>query len=1238
MAHRQRFAGWLALGAAMFAGTASAQVPASRDTVSRLAGDWHASSSVVIGTAKPVLAQGITDLGAAPAGKRVERVLLLLEPSAAQRQALDAELRNQQDPKSGEYHRWLTPSQFADGYANSAADVAAIVAWLKAEGFDVAALPAGRGWIEFSGTVAQLEQAFQTRVRSVGTRDGVRLALGGSITVPSALAPLIHGLVSLDGVVAEPAVTTMHAVATPSAQLRAATSLAGAEAVTPELAGQMLRFDALHSSGGTGTGETIAIAARSNLQVQDVAAFRAAFGVPESAVQVVLNGVDPGRTTDEAEAVMSASWAGVAGPGAKILLVPAATTSASDGLDLSLAAIVDQSPAHIVAVGFSACEASLSEAHQAFYAALYRQAAAEGISVIAASGDSGASACQAAGGEMAVTSGYGVNALASTPWNTAVGAAALLEAAPSSGALEGWSPRGSADPAYAGGGGGSSYYSAPEWQPLPAHPLTAAQSGVQGGYARLLPDVVLPTAIDSGVNRGLAFCMGGGAGTANGAGTCNAVRAGGSAAAAALFAGIAAIIDEKNGPQGNLAPQLYELSRRSGIFDDVQQGDARLFCVGGSPDCDASGKIGFDAAAGYDLATGLGSVDAQKLVNEWARAAATGTGAASVTLSVTPTVPNTTYNPTAQITLTANVISLTGGAAPTGTVLFADAATGTNLNPSGSTLDSNGVGNYTFTSGMKIGGNNVTAIYSGDATYASVTSQPLVVNIQPSDTSLTTVPSTTKPTAGLPFSVTVTIAVVSPPEGTIPPTGKVTLNVDGLPTATASLVTASGVTTATFPSVTINAAGDHPLQAVYAGDSNYKASTATAVTVTIGKGATVTVLTATPSTLTAGTAESFTATITPSNVAAGSTFSITGTVSFYDGTTLLGTQVVNANSATLGNITLSPAVLHTITAIYSGDSSWAASTSNAINLQSVLLPDTVTLAVNINTIGPGQVVTLIATVTPLSVPALNIEQNPTGKVIFYNGTTVIGTIALTPSLNNSSTATLITGSLPGGQNVLTAFYVGDLYFAPGTSNPVTIDVQDFSITAAPGNPPTNLNIVKGSSGSASFVVTGLGGFNNQIQVVCAVPTQDDMTCRPSPQQVTPTATVTFLVQTFAAGGVTTSSNHGAPLWPRALGGTALAALLFFVLPYGRRASMFSDRVRGLAIVALLLTGLGAAGIGCSSSVTAPINKGTPLGVSTLTITATAYIDNTVVSRNVYLTVNVLPPGSTAAAVARTVHK
>ena len=263
--------------------------------------------------------------------------------------------------------------------------------------------------------------------------------------------------------------------------------------------------------------------------------------------------------------MLAASWTGAAAPGAHIVLVPAATTNATDGLDLSLAFIVDKALAHTVAVGYSACEAALSEAHRDFYAAIYRQAAAEGIAVIAASGDSGPAACHAADSDAPVASGYGVNALASTPWNTAVGVAAFN--ALDGSALAAWSPVNAGDWGYAGGGGHSSLHRAPSWQPLPAESLQEAS----GSQHRMLPDLALPAAIDAGVNRGLAFCFG-----ATAAGGCRLVRAGGSSGAAAMFAGIAALVAEKFGPQGNLAPHLYALSRQSGIFTDIQDGDAKL--------------------------------------------------------------------------------------------------------------------------------------------------------------------------------------------------------------------------------------------------------------------------------------------------------------------------------------------------------------------------------------------------------------------------------------------------------------------------------------------------------------------------------------------------------------------------------------------------------------------------------------------------------------------------------------
>ena len=576
-----RFATVLASALALSLGTAGAQTLAPRasaahaQATSRLAGDWHSTPYVALAASQPP-ASSAADLGEASPGLRLERMLLLLDSSPAQQNTLIAELASLQDQRSAQYHHWLTPSAFADAYANSASDVAAIAAWLSAQGFQVAALPAGRGWIEFSGTAAQVEQAFHTQVHQAASADGPRAMLAAGISVPGALAPLIHGLVSLDGALSAPALTAPQPVAITAAELARLTSPAGAAALTPGMEAGLLELNKLHATGVTGAGESIAIPARSNVLAADVAAFRAAFGLPANPLTVQPNGTDPGRTGDEAEAVLAASWTGAAAPGARIVLVPAATTGATDGLDLALAAIVDQSLAHTVAVGYSACEASLSQAHQAFYAAVYRQAAAQGIAVVAAAGDSGPAACHVAGSAAPVTSGYAVNALAATPWNTAVGVAAFGSAGSAGGltALAGWSPANPADPAYAGGGGGSQFNAAPAWQPRPAASVLGSASGQQ----RLLPDLALPTALDAGLNPGLAFCLSG----SQPAEGCRLVRGGGSSAAASLFAGIGALVAQKYGAQGNLAPRLYQLSRSGGVFTDIEQGSARLACVAGT--------------------------------------------------------------------------------------------------------------------------------------------------------------------------------------------------------------------------------------------------------------------------------------------------------------------------------------------------------------------------------------------------------------------------------------------------------------------------------------------------------------------------------------------------------------------------------------------------------------------------------------------------------------------------------
>ncbi len=117
---------------------------------SRLAGDWRTTGAVAIPeSSTPILRAG-ADLGAAPAGEPLERMILLLAPSPDQQQALDRQLADLQNPSSPSFHHWATPEEFAAKYENSASDVDAVAAWLRSKGFTVAAIPAGRSWIEFS--------------------------------------------------------------------------------------------------------------------------------------------------------------------------------------------------------------------------------------------------------------------------------------------------------------------------------------------------------------------------------------------------------------------------------------------------------------------------------------------------------------------------------------------------------------------------------------------------------------------------------------------------------------------------------------------------------------------------------------------------------------------------------------------------------------------------------------------------------------------------------------------------------------------------------------------------------------------------------------------------------------------------------------------------------------------------------------------------------------------------------
>jgi len=382
------------------------------------------------------------------------------------------------------------------------------------------------------------------------------------------------------------------------------------------------------------------------------------------------------------------------------------------------------------------------------------------------------------------------------------------------------------------------------------------------------------------------------------------------------------------------------------------------------------------------------------------------------------------------VALIANVSPIVIPGGPTGTVTFYDGATQIASAPLIAAAGLATAG----TSSLTAGTHTLTASYSGDSAWAASTSNTVsqVVNRVTTTTSLQAVPGSS--TAGQ--NVTLT-ATVSPSSAT----GTVTF-LDGSSTIGTANLSAG---TAAF-SISTLAGGNHSLTASYGGDTNDAPSTSAAVTESVGQAPTNTTLRATPNPATIGQNVTLTATVSPS--------SATGTVTFLDGATSIGSANLSAGTATIGISTLATGN-HSLTASYGGDTNDAASTSAAVTESVGLAPTNTTLRATPNPATVGQNVTLTATVTPSSA---------SGTVTFLDGSTTIGAAAVT-----AGAATLSTSTLTTGNHSLTASYSGDMNNAASTSAAVTESVTGSTSTAVPD--PVSVSPASGSESSQVMTFT-----------------------------------------------------------------------------------------------------------------------------------------------------------------------
>jgi subtilase family serine protease len=523
-------------------------------------------------------------------------VTLNLRPRPGSERELENLLSEQQNPNSPNFHRWLTPQQYGERFGASAVEVRSVADWLQGNGLVIDEVARSRSWLRFSGTARQVGQAFGTEIRRFVVNGESHVANATEISIPRRLAHLVRGPVSLHDFRLRPLSRT-------SRPQEGGAS--GGHDLAPADFWTIYNEHPLLEAGLDGSGVTIAVPGRTDVDISDVTAFRSLFGLPSNDPAIVHNGTDPGNLggDEETEADLDVQWAGAAAPMATVLLV-VSPHGVTDGVLLSMEAVVDQNLADVLSLSFGMCESQMGDGEAALVDNLWMQAAAQGITVIVASGDSGAALCDLPSQPSAVQ-GPAVNGTCSTPYDVCVGGTSLDDL---SNLTAYWSDQGSAvsyvpetawnesgenageTGLWASGGGRSILYPKPTWQFAP---------GVLADGARDVPDVALNA---SGHTGYLVF---------HGSGTLGTVR--GTSVAAPAFAGIMAVAVQRAGErQGNPNTRLYEFAAAQygangpAVFHDITVGDNSV-----------PGQPGFTCGPGYDAVTGLGSVDAAALVNSW---------------------------------------------------------------------------------------------------------------------------------------------------------------------------------------------------------------------------------------------------------------------------------------------------------------------------------------------------------------------------------------------------------------------------------------------------------------------------------------------------------------------------------------------------------------------------------------------------------------------------------------------
>ncbi|GAC1362379.1 MAG: S53 family serine peptidase [Ktedonobacteraceae bacterium] len=490
------------------------------------------------------------------------------------------------DPRSPQYHHFLTPQQFMAEFGPTADQQQQVVDYLRGAGITVNKVAPNGLLINAHATVAQAEAAFQVQINNYKLGSRQFYANANPPAIPSSVAPLILSVGGLDNSVQLRPLTRharLHQLAHHAQQPLAGykqADLLGAYDMTP-----------LHQAGIQGNNQTVAVFELDGYQQSDISQFLSQNNLGQPSItNVLVDGVNGSAGAGAIEVELDIDVVAEIAPKAAQIVYEGPNTT--QGVNDTYNQIVTDNKAQITTISWGECETQSGATELQTLDGIFKQGAAQGIALFAASGDSGAYDCN--------DTNLAVDSPAGDPYITGVGGTNLQETNGTYASESAWGDPTSTQRSANGagsGGGLSNTFNQPSWQVAP---------GVSNQYSngkREVPDV----SADADPKTGYAvYCTV----SASGCPATGNIVVGGTSAAAPLWAASTALINEYLQSQGKSRigfanPTLYKLANEKQAnppFHDVTAGD----------------NLYYPATAGYDLATGLGSPDVYNIARDLA--------------------------------------------------------------------------------------------------------------------------------------------------------------------------------------------------------------------------------------------------------------------------------------------------------------------------------------------------------------------------------------------------------------------------------------------------------------------------------------------------------------------------------------------------------------------------------------------------------------------------------------------